>query len=679
MNRKIISGILTLFLCTGNLFGQYENGNWQDMADVTWFTSAGPQQSYEISNAAELAGLAVLVNQGHTFKDTTFTLTRDIDLSDHYWTPIGRMLDINKGVTSRFCGIFNGNGKAVRSLSIFFERPGTFGEWYAGLFGYIGDGAKLTDITVETGYIPQINMDEHENYHVCVGGLVGWAECTSDADSIIIRNCHVKGGMILAGLSTNNQKGFGPNSYTGGIVGYFTAKGKGIIERCSNESRIFAYEEYPWHGSMFHGGIAGAISGQITVSFCRNKGDIDYIAPCGGIAGGVLGSEGKSVISSCINEGRISGDYSTGGIIGQISGIFGVEGLRVQNCLNHMGLVTGNSGLAGGIMIIPETDAETGLPIETSEPHVLFENNLVTDSVSNPHIKWGYGFAGINYSFLIEKYGNVLFQNNLVVTDSICPPIYNLINVDNTVFLSSNYVFFNGAPIGPDTPDGEEGGTWSGLMNNAPVNLWDTTVWEIDKTSQYLPRLKGFDSLEYLNNPLYNYIDKGTHTITLQATEGVTYYEPGYGYGGLSPTPKYEAGTYSVKDGKDFAFSLGFDNKYDITSLKVLTDDGQSIPLYPDIYSPRGPYILREITKDVTIKIEGVVVSNERISDSIHIWASQGRIHIQSDDVRQVTVYLLSGQEYKRLTLQAGETVLSVPAGLYIVKAGDLVGKVSVY
>ena len=48
-----------------------------------------------MSNTEELVGLALLVNQGHTFKDTVIVLTSDIDLGSHYWTIKGVQQIIN--------------------------------------------------------------------------------------------------------------------------------------------------------------------------------------------------------------------------------------------------------------------------------------------------------------------------------------------------------------------------------------------------------------------------------------------------------------------------------------------------------------------------------------------------------------------------------------------------------
>ena len=89
---------------------------------------------YEISTAAQLAGLAALVNG--TAKDTegnpiaavnfsgkTIKLTADIDLNNQVWTPIG-----NGDSSFAFFGTFDGNGYTISGLNVpDTNAPGLFG------------------------------------------------------------------------------------------------------------------------------------------------------------------------------------------------------------------------------------------------------------------------------------------------------------------------------------------------------------------------------------------------------------------------------------------------------------------------------------------------------------------------------------------------------------------------
>ena len=62
---------------------------WDGTTDTTWYDKDISQTVFELSDAADLAGLADLVNKGKTFEGKTIKLVDDIDLNNKEWTPIG--------------------------------------------------------------------------------------------------------------------------------------------------------------------------------------------------------------------------------------------------------------------------------------------------------------------------------------------------------------------------------------------------------------------------------------------------------------------------------------------------------------------------------------------------------------------------------------------------------------
>ena len=56
---------------------------WDGSVDTEWYT--GDKDSYDIKNAAQLAGLAKLVNSGESMKGITFNLRTDIALNENPW------------------------------------------------------------------------------------------------------------------------------------------------------------------------------------------------------------------------------------------------------------------------------------------------------------------------------------------------------------------------------------------------------------------------------------------------------------------------------------------------------------------------------------------------------------------------------------------------------------------
>ena len=100
-------------------------GEWKDnKSNESWSGS-----SVNISNAGQLAKLAYDVNTGASaYSGVTFKLTNNIDLSEHYWNPIGSSL------SNCFKGNFDGNNYCIYGLNIIGDYNS--GDNYFGLFGY---------------------------------------------------------------------------------------------------------------------------------------------------------------------------------------------------------------------------------------------------------------------------------------------------------------------------------------------------------------------------------------------------------------------------------------------------------------------------------------------------------------------------------------------------------------
>lgn len=92
--------------------------------------SGTAEDPYQITGAAELIWLRDAVNAGEA--NTCAKLQQDVEYVDKVWTPIG---------TSEYpyTGTFNGNGHTIR---VWLHG------WGRALFGYVGVGAKLTDLAV---------------------------------------------------------------------------------------------------------------------------------------------------------------------------------------------------------------------------------------------------------------------------------------------------------------------------------------------------------------------------------------------------------------------------------------------------------------------------------------------------------------------------------------------------
>ena len=131
---------------------------WDGTAvDTSWYAGHENETEFFIGTAAELAGLAALVNgtakdaEGKpiaavnfydetTKTDKTIKLTADIDLGNQAWTPIGN----ENGFAAKlaFSGTFNGDGYTVSGLNV----PDTY---FPGLFGQISKIAAVQNLIVK--------------------------------------------------------------------------------------------------------------------------------------------------------------------------------------------------------------------------------------------------------------------------------------------------------------------------------------------------------------------------------------------------------------------------------------------------------------------------------------------------------------------------------------------------
>jgi inosine-uridine nucleoside N-ribohydrolase len=193
---------------------------------------------YQISTVEHLEELATAVNGGNSFPGAHFILTDNIDLIYSDWQPI-----------NNFNGIFHGNGKAIKNLTI--NRPSDDNQ---GLFGILGGRVeKLALINVNitansragalAGRIDAGNVSEvYASGAVNVtteraGGLVGF----------------LNGGHITNSISEVDVTG---NQMIGGVVGR--------QEWNSSITKCYATGSVLWDGSTsgaYYGAYIGGIVG----------------------------------------------------------------------------------------------------------------------------------------------------------------------------------------------------------------------------------------------------------------------------------------------------------------------------------------------------------------------------------------------------------------------------------
>ena len=218
---------------------------------------------YQITDASQLRWFAQQVNDGRS--SICAVLTKDIDLGDKEWTPIG------KNYSYAYKGTFDGQKHTVSGLKITGSASGN-----CGLFGYV-DSGTVENVTVQGA----ITLTGNGGSSYGAGGIVGQLNGQTGA----IRNCRsdvtVQGGQNV-----------------GGIVGYVAggnyASSKEITG-CVNTGTVSS-------NSYNAGGIVGYISGQVTVDSCYNRGNCtsgSYRA--GGIAAYLYSS--YATVKNCYTTG----------------------------------------------------------------------------------------------------------------------------------------------------------------------------------------------------------------------------------------------------------------------------------------------------------------------------------------------------------------------------------------
>ena len=266
--------------------------------------SGTEEDPYLISTAEQLIEFANRVNKGEY--SLCAKLVDDIALdSSTVWTPIG-----GSTAATAFKGTLDGGGFEITGLNV-------TGTTYQGLFGYVGSGGTVKNVTV-SGTVTGSTL---------VGGVAARNAGT-------IKNCY--NGCDVTGKTTSSSTS---TQGVGGVVGY----NDGTIANCHNTGTVVNDGT-----SGYTGGVVGYAASGNTVSSSHNEGEVDGSAgstATGGVVGYITGSSSK--VENCYNEGAVTGASSgtkyTGGVVGRT-----YSSAAVQYCYNT-GTVEGTTSSVGGI------------------------------------------------------------------------------------------------------------------------------------------------------------------------------------------------------------------------------------------------------------------------------------------------------------------------------------------
>jgi hypothetical protein len=208
-----------------------QNGNWSDHKAASFSTINESAKTISITTEAELALLAYNTCNGTDYSGYTITLTKDLNMSAHYWDKsIGTENSNNSGNKS-FRGTFNGAGHTISCINI---SSGS----YKGLFGFVGQSQKpgtIQNVTLASSTITGDNS---------VGGIVGYLLNGT------VSNCHVLSSVSILASSDNS-------GYLGGIVGQTypnKTNTNATIENCTSAALV---TDNGHNNCSSYGGIVG--------------------------------------------------------------------------------------------------------------------------------------------------------------------------------------------------------------------------------------------------------------------------------------------------------------------------------------------------------------------------------------------------------------------------------------
>jgi hypothetical protein len=258
---KVNATGLTLEGCT---IGDWADGGGEEgAAEDLGYNYDTTTKTYTVYNAD---GLLAWNEAAQKDKSINCTLSADINMAGKEWTPIGT--DDNNS----YNGTFDGNGNTITGLTVNQSE-----KYNAGLFGCLGSGGKVQNLTLE-------NVNISGTYYV--GSVVG-------------TNFGTVSGCTASGNIT------GTETLVGGVVGW----NKGTVTGCTASGNI--------SGRRNTGGVVGENVG--TVTACHATGDVTGTEEA---AGGVVGWNYYGTVTACYHViGDVTCPRWAGSVVGYNGGV----------------------------------------------------------------------------------------------------------------------------------------------------------------------------------------------------------------------------------------------------------------------------------------------------------------------------------------------------------------------
>lgn len=504
MMKKVLLPLIiaALSLMTTSVYAT--SGYWSGSPNRTLEVNVNNPNEFIIRDAADLAQVAYLVNNGeNNFSGKTILLGAPIDLSAHYWVPIGTTV-------KPFMGSFDGQGHTISGMKI--GGDGTTDYVDSGLFGYIvipDDGPlRFSRVRLSADNGAEIKVMNPEN--TTCAGLIGLVTAkTNDADiRLELTDCHNE-------IPIRAEKNAGGNTM-GGLIGLSHANTQLI--RCTNSGNLWGDKN-----TSTMGGLVGFIHHSLILSACVNSGSMEgeSESPCFG--GLVAFSRRKLMISNSLNSGKIvatsKGNGSLGGLVASTDGFCLLSDSYSVAAISWKG-----SGYVGGIVGY----------LDSNNLHSEISNCFAAGSIVTNEEAYTGGIIGFVCGSKSEN--PILISGNVVMLSKLSEGESHRIlgSVASTTRLTENYAYVPNYPVDASDAMALDGANWSGYMSDSPFAEWDNKcIWQIDPTNQLMPknRLLGGRNIDIENIALNSLVRFNT-----MGGSNVAPYK--MNSGDLLPTPK---------------------------------------------------------------------------------------------------------------------------------------------
>ena len=592
-------------------------------------------QQVNSNQSIQLGNLSVIKPEGERrgFKDCYFALSSDINLSDHYWTPIG-------SGPNPFRGHFDGCKHEVRGLVVSVEQDA--GEVYAGLFGYLYDGATIRNLGIrlgEGGVKATLTGDYEPNFEsvACAGGLAGYLNKGS------ISNCYVEGDACV--MATGPK-----NAYAGGLVGLVL--NETTITHCYTTVNVGTGGLQK--DSCNAGGIVGRLGSNGEISYTYATGTVD--AENASYAGGICGNSYGRITNSLALNTKING-LNAGRIAGNGKGVtfasnYASPWVQLSGQTFPDNQVANQNG-ANTYLDSFETD------LKKEDPSSGWASNWTFESGKLPQLNGMGGNPPDAAIYLPSEHTLRIVSptgGTLKVTDGNGTDLFDDSKIAPGTLLTLSYT---------ENPNYRFSKYLSGSSADNLRTLSGNTILMPDADLYLSARFNYEDPTPPPPPPTVYY------TVTLPFVEGAV----------TDPV----AGDYEVESWSTFRFYLTLDADYDESQPVVTTSRGETLqPRTSD-----GAYLVKYVRTDVEIFIDGIEknpppVANEPIRAAApepEIWSENACLCIRLPEglpSSPVRIFTPEGRLLDSFRSVPGLNRRQLPTNIYIVQVGATVRKVAV-